>query len=114
LIPKRVNNNSLFGSKSPLLKKKTQARGSLSLAEWSCRMNTPALTGHAAAAFELHWRGTKLSHCLFILGAEASQVAAVTSSREKQSVHYVPAKITCSLLKPAHALASQHLRTLDA
>jgi hypothetical protein len=77
-------------------------------------MNTPALTGHAAAAFELHWRGTKLSHCLFILGAEASQVAAVTSSREKQSVHYVPAKITCSLLKPAHALASQHLRTLDA
>jgi glucokinase len=39
-------------------------------------MNTPALTtGHAAAAFELHWRGTKLSHCLFILGAEASNLA---------------------------------------
>ena len=64
--------------------------------------------------FHTKFRGPLRSCASSLAVAERASQVVVTSSREKQSVHYVPAKITCSLLKPAHALASQHLRTLDA
>jgi len=81
-----------------------------------CTKQPPGVSGNPAAASQLHYGAAPrwlLSDCTVILGGTGKPSCCCRIISRIYCALCSRVKMSCSLLRPAHALASQHLRTLD-